>query len=136
MADPVSKVEYYTIPVAHRPGAAAEVLSALSAGGVNLIGFWGYPMGPDSGNLEIAPEDPALFRKVAKKAKLEIGEKHIAFFVSGKDKAGAVAAALSKVAAAGINVHAAQAVAAGGKYGALIYVQPDDVKRAQKALGS
>ena len=103
MADAVSKVEYYTIQVQHRPGAAAEVLNGLAAGGVNLLGFWGYPMGPDTGNLEIVPEDPALFRKVAKKAKLAVGEKRVGFLVSGKDKPGAVGAALSKVAAAGIN---------------------------------
>jgi hypothetical protein len=135
MADAVSKVEYYTIPVEHRPGAAVRVLKALAAEGVNLLGFWGYPMGPDSGNLEIAPEDPAAFRKAIKKAKLTAGEKRIGFLVQGRDKVGAVGTALAKVAAAGINVHAAQAVTSGGKYGALIYVDPDDVKAAAKALG-
>ena len=136
MADTVSKVEYYTVAVAHKPGAAAGILNAIAGRGVNLVGFWGYPMGPDTGNLEIVPEDPSAFRKAAKKAKIEIGEKRIAFLVHGKSKPGAVGRVLAKIAAAGINVHAAQAVTgAGNKYGAIVYVLPDDVKATAKALG-
>lgn len=137
MADTVTKVDYYTVAVAHKPGAAASVLGAIAEQGVNLVGFWGYPMGPETGNLEIVPEDSGALRKAAKKAKIELGEKRVAFLVHGKNKPGAVGRVLAKIGAAGINVHAAQAVAgAGNKYGAVIYVMPDDVKATAKALGA
>ncbi|MBM3810066.1 MAG: hypothetical protein FJW20_00355 [Acidimicrobiia bacterium] len=135
MKDSITAIEHYTLGIEDKPGAAAMVLNALAAGGVNMIGFWGYPMGPGRGQLEIIPEDAAKLRAAAKKAKLPIQRTHKAYLVQGKDRVGAVAAALGKLGDAGINVHAAQAVCGGaGRYGALIYVAEDDVKKAGKIL--
>jgi hypothetical protein len=136
MADTISRVEHYTINVKHEAGAGAAVLRALAAEKVNLIGFWGYPIGSDEGVLELIPEDAAALKKAAKKARLDMKKGVPAFFVCGKDRPGAVGAALGKLGDAGINVHAAQAACGGaGRYGAIIFVQDEDVKRAGKVLG-
>jgi len=137
MADSISQVEHYTLNVKHEAGAGAAVLRALAADGVNLIGFWGYPIGQDAGVLELIPEDGAALRKAAKKAKLDIKKGTPAFLVQGKDRPGAVGAALGKLGDAGINVHAAQAATGGaGRYGAIIFVNEQDVRKAAMALGA
>jgi hypothetical protein len=85
--------------------------------------------------LDIAPEDAKTFAKTVKKMGLEASAKKTAFLVEGEDTLGAVAGVLGKLAAAGVSVHAAQAVAAGGgRYGMLVQVGDDDVKKAKKAL--
>ena len=58
------------------------------------------------------------------------------FLISGEDRPGAVAGLYEKLAAAKINVTATDAVCAGmGRYGAILWVKPRDVKKAAKVLG-
>jgi predicted amino acid-binding ACT domain protein len=55
--------------------------------------------------------------------------------VQGSDRVGAVHADLRRLAEAGINVTAADAVTAGkGRYGMILWVKPRDYARAAKAL--
>lgn len=135
MADTVTVLAYFGVVVPNKTGEGAKLLGALSEAGVNMIGFWGYPVKGKKAQLDIAPADAKVFTKAAKKLGLEIESKRTAFLVNGEDRPGAVAEALAKLAAAGIATHAAQAVCAGeGRYGALIQVGDDDVKAAKKAL--
>ena len=76
-----------------------------------------------------------LFRSAAKKLKIELGKKQTAFHITGEDHPGAVAEVLAKLAAKEINVYAVQALCAGnGRFGALVQVYQDDVKKVAKAL--
>ena len=60
----------------------------------------------------------------------------MAFLIQGKNRVGAVADALSKLAIAKVNVTAAQAISSGeGRYGVIIWVKPQSVDRAARALG-
>ncbi len=69
------------------------------------------------------------------KAKLKARPKKTGFLVQGEDRPGAVAASLQKLAEANINVTAVDAVSAGnGRYGAILWVKPLDVKKAAKGL--
>jgi len=135
MADTISKIENYTVSLPDRPGEGAKVLAALREGGADLTAVWGYPLGPGDARLELLPKSGSALRKAAKKAGLTLSGKRTAFLVQGKDKPGVVAAHLAKLGAAGINVHAVQAVCAGsGRYGAVIFVAPGDLAKAAKAL--
>ena len=135
MADTVTTLAYFAVVVPNKTGEGAKLLGALNEAGVNMIGFWGYPVKGKKAQLDIAPADAKVFTKAAKKLGLEVESKRTAFLVNGEDRPGAVAEALGKLAAAGIATHAAQAVCAGeGRYGALIQVGEDDVKAAKKAL--
>jgi len=59
------------------------------------------------------------------------------FLLSGDDRLGAVHRHLAKLADAGINVVAADAVSAGkGRYGMILWVRPKDYARASRALGA
>ncbi len=137
MADTITRVEHYTAPIADQPGAGAKVLSALQAGGADLIGLWGYPMGSGQANLELVPKNGAALRRAARKAGVNISPKQTAVLVQGKDRPGALAGIMGKLGAAGINVHAVQAACAGGgKFGAILYFLPADVRKAARVLGA
>ncbi|MCD6360278.1 MAG: hypothetical protein J7M38_05375 [Armatimonadetes bacterium] len=136
MANAIAKVERYSVEVADQPGEGVRILEALKAGKVNLIACWGYPLGA-AGNarIELVPEDGAALRAAVKKAKIKVKKECGAFCVADRNKVGALAAAMAKLAEKGINVRAVQAVATGTKYGALIEVDPKDVRKAARALG-
>ena len=134
MADSIRKVGYFCMDVADKAGEAVRVLQALSQAGVNLLVFSGFPRGRRA-QLDFVPEDVALFRKALTRAKLKVGRKKTGFLVQGKDRRGAVAEVLQKLAQAAINVTAVDAVSAGGgRYGAILWVKPKDVNKAAKAL--
>jgi len=130
-------INYYSIVVKNKAGEGAKVLEGLKAAGINLAALWGYPIKGKKSALDIAPDDPKAFLKAVKAMKLEASKKKTAIHIDGEDRPGVVADVLSKLAAAKISVHAAQAVCAGaGRFGALIQVHEDDLKKAKKALSA
>ena len=59
------------------------------------------------------------------------------FLIEGDDRVGAMAQLLARLGAAGINVTATSATRTGmGRYGALLWVKPRDVKKAAEVLGA
>jgi hypothetical protein len=131
----MTKIEYYSVIVSNKPGKGEHLLGALKEAGVNFIGVWGYPVGKTKSRIDLAAEDVALLKKTAKQLKIELGTKQTAFHITGEDHPGAVAEVLAKLAAKEINVYALQAVCAGnGRFGAIIQVDPEAVKKAAKAL--
>lgn len=131
----MAKLEYYSVVVSNKAGKGANVLSAFQEAGVNFVGIWGYPLGKSKARIDLVVEDPASLKKAAKQLKIELGKKQTAFHITGEDHPGAVAEVLAKLAAKEINVYAVQALCAGnGRFGALVQVAPDDVKKATKAL--
>jgi hypothetical protein len=131
----MAKVELFSVVVPNKPGKGAQLLGALKEAGINFVGIWGYPVGKSKTRIDMVAEDAALLRKAAKQLKIELGKKQTAFHITGGDYPGAVAEVLSKLAAKEINVYAVQALCAGnGRFGALVQVDKDDVKKAAKVL--
>jgi hypothetical protein len=136
MADLVQRLDYYAVSVPNKPGEAARILTALEESGVNLTGFSGFPEGRRA-QMDFIPADAGAFKAFAKKERLAIGPKKTCFVVQGEDRPGAVAALARKVAEAGINITAAQAICAGqDRYGVLLWVKPEDVRKAARVLGA
>lgn len=137
MAESIRKIDLFSIEIAHKPGEGAKVLGVFRDAGVNLLAAWGYPTKGRKARIDLVAADKAAFTKAAKKAGLALGPKQTAFLVEGEDQTGALAALLGKLADAGINVFAAQAVCAGeGRFGGVINVGAEDVKKAAKLLGA
>ena len=131
----MSTLELYSVVVSNKPGKGAKLLGALKDAGVNLTGIWGYPVGKKKARIDLVAEDPALLKKAAKQLKIDLGKKQIVFHISGEDHPGAIADLLAKLAAKDIDVYAVQALCAGkGRFGTLIQVDQDSVKRAAKVL--
>jgi hypothetical protein len=136
MGDIVKKVAYFAMDVPNRPGEGARILEALAAEGVNLLAFSGFPNGRQA-QLDFIPEDVAVFKKAVRAAKIKPRAQKFGFLIQGKDKKGAVANVLKTLADNKINVTAIDAVSAGGgRYAAIMWVDPKDVNKAAKALGA
>jgi hypothetical protein len=134
MADTIKKIYYFSMDLADEPGEGARILKALSKAGVNLLAFTGFPRGRRA-QIDLMPENAALFRKAVTRAKLKARPKKTGFLVQGKDRPGAVAEVAQKLADANINLTAMDAVSAGkGRYGAILWVKPKDVNKAVKVL--
>lgn len=129
-------VAHYSVVIPNKTGEGSRALGAIRDAGVNLIAVWAYPY-RGKARIEFIPEKSAAFASAAKRARLKLSKKQTAIFISGKDKPGAVANALKKLAAAKIYVGSVQAVCGGsGRYGAVIYLQPAATRKAAKILGA
>mgnify|MGYP000932908155 CR=1 FL=1 len=130
MAEEIKRVEYYSVTVATKLGEGARILAALSDGGVDFTAVWGYPLKAKTAQVDLLPADAGVFKKAAKKAGLTL-TKRAALLIQGDDKPGAVSAALGKLAAAGLKLHAAQAMSSGsGRYSLLIQLEEEAGLRA------
>jgi len=135
MAATIKLVDYFYLQVANKPGEGANVLGALRKAKVNLLVFSGFPEGRQ-GQLDVVPEDPKAFVKVAEANEWGVVGPKKAFWIHDDDKVGAVSDILETLGEAGVNVTAASAMCAGGgRYGMVLWVNAADVKKAAKALG-
>ena len=136
MSQTVRKIGYFSVVTPHAAGRGLRILAALRDAGVNLLAYKGFPSGRKA-QLDFVPADPARFKAAARRIKLRLSPKKIAFLLQGDDKVGALTAILSKLAKARVNVTALDAVVAGkGRYGAIFWVKPKNVARTAKLLGA
>jgi hypothetical protein len=136
MADTIRLVEYFYITAPNKAGEGARALNTLKEAGVNLLAFSGFPQGRRA-QLDFIPADPAAFKQAARQAKWKIVGPKRGFLVQGDDRVGAVAELLERLGAAKINVSAIDALCvADGRYGAIFWVAPKDVKKAAALLGA
>ncbi len=137
VAEEVRQVEYYSVLIPNKIGEGSRVLGALRDEGVNFTGIWAYPQGKRQARMDLVPDDAAAMKKALRKIGVAIESTQKGFLVSGDDRPGAVADALAKLAGAGINVRATQAICAGqGRFGSFIQLEPEEVRKAKKALGA
>jgi hypothetical protein len=136
MADSVRIVDYFYVSAPNKAGEGARALTTLKEAGVNLLAFSGFPQGRRA-QMDFIPADPAAFKRAAKMAKWTVVGPKRGFLVEGDDRVGAVADLLGRLGSAKINVTAIDAVSlAGGRYGAIFWVAPKDVKRAATLLSA
>lgn len=130
------KVSYFAMQIPNRAGEAGRILTGLAKAGVNLLAFTGFPNGRRS-QVDFMPANPATFLAVARGMKLKPRGKKTGFLIHGKDRRGAIAGVMARLARSGINVTAVDAVSAGsGRFGAILWVKQKDVNRAARALGA
>jgi hypothetical protein len=136
MAETVRLVDYFYVMAPDKPGEGGRALKTLKDAGVNLLAFSGFPQGRRA-QLDFIPADPAAFRQAAKRSKWKLVGPKRGFLVQGDDRVGAVADLLERLGAGKINVTAIDAVCVSeGRYGAILWVAPKDVKKAAALLGA
>lgn len=134
MAFTIRRVEYFYTAVPDAPGAGYQLLSWLAEQGVNLLGFTAVPTGPMRTQLTLFPASGDL-ADAARKSGLHLDGPHPALLVSGEDRLGALADIHERLYAARVNVYASSGVTDGrGGFGCVLYVRPDEIDRAAKAL--
>jgi hypothetical protein len=135
MPDTFRMVDYFYVTAGNKPGEGARVLNSLKQAGVNLLAFSGFPQGRKA-QLDFIPADAAAFKQAAKQARLKVVGPKRAFLLHGDDRVGAMADLVDRLAAAKINLTALDAVSVEGRYGAIFWVAPKDVKKTAALLGA
>lgn len=123
----------FSIDLPDRPGELARLASRFREADVNLIGLWGYSSGQAGakGGAEgharfyCVPESAEQFRSFIESTELVVTE-GTTFFLEGEDHGGALVERLDRIAAAGINLRAIEAMRAGDRFGCFIWVAPGD----------
>lgn len=135
MATQVRKVQYFYATVRGEPDEAFAVLTHFASQGVNLLALNSVPIGPDSTQFTLFPQEPARLAETARAAGLVLDGPHHALLVQGEDEPGAVARVHSRLHQAGVEVYASNAVTDGrGFFGYVLYVRAADAERGAAAL--
>jgi predicted amino acid-binding ACT domain protein len=134
MAETIRRVSYYHVEVPDKPGEGARVFGALQQQGVNLLALSAFPVKGGKSQIDLVAGSGEL-EAAAAKAGLKLSSKKSAFFITGDDRPGAVAAVLKKLADAKINVIATNAACGQTGFGMLLWVKPADLDAAAKVLG-
>jgi hypothetical protein len=128
-------VDYYAVKLADRPGTAARALDVFRRARVALEAVHAFPEGRGC-QLDLVPTRNSAFLRAARAGKLRPSRRKRALLVEGDDRTGALAGVLDRIAAASVNVTAVTGVRAGkGRFGAILWVKPRDLRRAARALG-
>jgi hypothetical protein len=128
-------VRYVAIQVARRAGQGAAVLEAVAKARINLLAFTGFPDRAGRSQIDLVTEEVAKLGKLARAEGWRLSPVKRGFLIQGRDRVGAVHRQLAKLAKAGINVTAVDAVTAGrGRFGMILWVKPRDHAKAKKAL--
>jgi hypothetical protein len=136
VADVIRRIDYYYATVPDKPGEAACILSALGQAGINFLGASAFPHGARRSQVDFIPEDSAAFAMAAKSIGLKVSRKKSGFLIQGDDRPGAIAEIANKLADVKVNITSVQAFSAGsGRYSAMLWVKPPDMRKAAKSLG-
>jgi hypothetical protein len=128
-------VDYYAVRLADRPGTGASALGVFRRARVALEAVHAFPEGRGC-QLDLVPTRRAAFLRAARAGKLRTSGRKRALLIEGDDRTGVLAGVLDEIAAAGVNLTAVTGVRAGkGRFGAILWVKPRDLRRAAKALG-
>jgi len=131
----IRRVQYYTANVTDRIGSAYQVLSELAKSKNNLLAFSCIPVGPSSLQVTLFPDDANQLERTSGSMGLTLTPPQHAFLLQGDDEIGALTDVHRQLYDAKVDVYAANGVSdAGGSFGYLLYVRPDDYERAARIL--
>lgn len=135
MAELIRTAQYFKIQIADKPGELAGVLTPLRDAGVNLMAVHAFPRNRRT-QVDVVPEDPTAFKNVAKVHKLKMQGPKMCLLVDCDDRPGALADLTDRLGSAKINMTAVTGLTAGqGRCGAILWVEPRDMKKAAKVFG-
>lgn len=130
---PIKLVECLDWAAVNQPGEMLKHAERFKGEGVNLDAFWAYTSHLNEPKLAAIAKKPAKLKAALRNMGVAPNASRC-FYVTGKDKAGALVEALKALADAGVNVECADALAAQGKFAAAIWVGAEDLAEAKKIL--
>ncbi len=133
----IRQIDYFSVGVPDRPGEACRFLSALAQAGVALVAFSANPTGSaEREELLVFPESDEQLAAVADRAGYRLGDPRTAILVQGENHIGALVDIHRRLSEAGLNVQAATGVTdGGGGFGYIVFLRPEDLGPATRALG-
>ena len=129
------RTKYFSIPVPHKPGELARFAKHMRDAKVNLVGLWGFGMGPDRAELLAIPENAAQFQKALGGTSWKANER-TCFQLSGEDQLGALCGIADALAAAGVNLEAVGMMGMGGLCSGLLWCDEKDLDKVGKLLSA
>ncbi len=105
----MAKVKQFTVTVENRPGAAAEVAAALADAKVNILALVGNA-NEQQGRIQLVVDNPGKAKKALQAANISHSEATVEQ-VELRNKPGALATHLKKLAAKGVNLDSVYATA-------------------------
>ena len=128
----MARIKQFTIAIENRPGAVAEIAKALGNAKVNILALLGTAQGT-SGTIQLVAEDAKRAKKALDEAKISYQETAAEEYEL-PNKAGALAQALEKLAARGVNLNSIYATASkGGRKAVVVYTAEAEAKAIQAA---
>ncbi|MBI2890952.1 MAG: hypothetical protein HYY13_09240 [Nitrospirae bacterium] len=131
----VKKDTCFCLEVEDKPGTLAQFCRSLKKSNVNLKGVWGFGVGGGKARIFAVPQRAEKFQKAAA-AEGWNATKCDVFYVSGKDQVGALVKTLEAAEQGGVNIHAVDAIAVGGKFGSYIWAESGKESDLGKVLGA
>jgi hypothetical protein len=129
----IARKTYFLISTEDRPGQLARFSKQMSEHEINLHAVWSFGTGRGNAEIIAIPWDVHVFRKAAREAGWTFREGNC-FFLSGEDRAGALADTLDRIAQEGINLHAVDAMGFEGRYSAFVWCDENDVEKLRLVL--
>lgn len=124
----------FSIDLPDRPGELARLAARFREADINLIGLWGYGGGPGGrARFFCVPERAEQFRAFIESTELKVTE-GTTFYVTGGDTGGALVERLDRIAAAGINLHAIEAMRVDDRFGCFLWAAAGDWRRLAEIL--
>ncbi|HCA81508.1 MAG TPA: hypothetical protein DEP53_17390 [Bacteroidetes bacterium] len=128
------RLAYFKANIDDKPGALLALTKDLKGKKLDLIALKGVAQA-GQGEILVIAKSPDKLRD-AWKASGALVEEGTVFFLSGTDTTGALVTSLDAIAKAGVNLVATEALGVGGKFGAVIWVSPEDLDKTAQALGA
>ncbi len=129
----IKLVECLCWPASDKPGKLLQYAEHLKKEGVDLDALFAYNTSGGESRIAAIGKKPAQLKASLAKGGVAY-ESGQCFYLTGSDKAGALVDVLRKLAAAGVNIDCADALAAQGRFAATIFVGKDDLAKAKRAL--
>ena len=126
--------EYFSVDVEDRPGELFRFALKMKEAGIHLSALWAFGQGHGHAKIFAVAEDlPKLV--AALKGAGYAGKEHTCFELTGDDKVGALIETLDLIEGHGINLHAVDAIGAGGRCLCYLWSAQADVDQIGKLLG-
>lgn len=128
-------IDYFSTRIGGEVGSASRLLARLAAQRVELIAAVAVPDGPGAAVMHLFTADPVDLAKAARVERIALDGPRGAVLVQASDHSGALAAVLSKLAAAGIEPTSAFSMRDGrGRFGCVIPLDARPLEAALRAL--
>lgn len=128
---PVSTGKEFVVPLANETGALAELAMALARDDINVLGF-ACEGGPEFGAIRLVTDNARATERMLREARHAFRVNDVVT-VSAPNTPGQLALVAQRLAASGVNVHAAYTTAAEDGAAVLTF-SVDDLRSAQKIL--
>jgi hypothetical protein len=129
------RVTFLKANLRDQPGVLLGVMQDLKSRNIALKSLWGFGKRDSDAELYAIAKDSEKLRDAWKASGL-LAEEGTGFFLKGTDKTGVLVKSLEALTQANINIRAIMAIAVGGKYGTLMWVDSADIEKTAQALGA